>query len=309
MVSVKVSRYSICTALAAVLWAQNASAADLVLYSPEPVDQQEIDLVLPAVSGINGKLELDIGAFNPPSSAVFRAAGSLSIPVGDALGVQLDVSAQNSGAGFLYGGAIHAFTRDPMAYLVGVTAAAVRSPEGTLAVAGPEAELYLDRFSIEAWAGVGSLNYDDPLLADLNGFFVLADAAYYITDDWRVSAGVSSLLGYEALHLGTEYQFREMALPFSVTGDLRYGEDGGYTITAGLKGYFGGSGDKSLIDRHRQDDPPNRALNLFSASGPLLFETAPPPEEEVDPEQACLDLGSPWFWDSEFGECVNSEEL
>ena len=140
MVSVKVSRYSICTALAAVLWAQNASAADLVLYSPEPVDQQEIDLVLPAVSGINGKLELDIGAFNPPSSAVFRAAGSLSIPVGDALGVQLDVSAQNSGAGFLYGGAIHAFTRDPMAYLVGVTAAAVRSPEGTLAVAGPEAE-------------------------------------------------------------------------------------------------------------------------------------------------------------------------
>ncbi len=309
---VRISPYSITAALAAVLWAQNAVAADLVLYSPEPVEQQNIDLTLPAVSGVNGKLELYGGAFHAPTSAAFRAAGSLSIPVGDAFGVQLDVSAQNTGAGFLYGGAIHAFTRDPMSYLVGVTAAAVRSSEGTLAVIGPEAELYLDRFSIEAWAGVGNINYDDPLLADVSGFFILADAVYYATDDWRLSVGGSSLLGYNSLHLGTEYLFRDMGLPIALAGDLRYGEDGNYTIMAGLKGYFGG-GDKSLIDRHRQDDPPNQALSLFSASGPLLFETAtpPPPEEEVDPEQACLDSGGSWLWDSEFEEwyCYNPEEL
>jgi hypothetical protein len=283
--------------LAAILWAQGSAAADLVLFSPEPVDEQDVDLTLPAVSGINGKLEFDLGAFSLPASALFRAAGSLSLPVGDVFGLQFDVAAQNSGAGLLYGGAIHAFTRDPMNYLIGVTGGVVRSSGATLAVIGPEAELYLDRFSLEAWAGVGNLNYDDPLLADLNGVVLLADAAYYITDDWRVSAGGSHLLGYNALHLATEYQFREMSWPFSITGDLRYGQDGAYTITAGLKGYFGG-GDKSLIDRHRQDDPPNRALNLFGAVGTLLFATAPPVVEEVvDPEQACLDAGGDWIFD------------
>ena len=280
MAGFRVSPYSITAVLAAILWAQNSVAADLVLYSPEPVGEQDVDFTLPAVSGINGKLELALGAFNPPASVLVRAAGSLSVPVGDAFGLQVDAAAQNSGAGFLYGGAIHAFTRDPMQYLVGLTAGVVRSGGGTLAVIGPEAELYLDRVSLEAWAGVGNLNYDDPLLADLNGVVVLADAAYYVTDDWRVSAGGSSLLGYNALHLATEYQFRDVSWPFSITGDLRYGQDGGYTITAGLKGYFGG-GDKSLIDRHRQDDPPNRVLNLFGAVGSLLFATPPAVEEEV----------------------------
>ena len=296
MTGVRASSYAITAALATILWAQSAAAADLALYSPEPVDAQDIDLTLPAVSGINGKLEFDFGAFSPPASALFRAAGSLSVPVGDAFGLQFDAAAQNSGAGFLFGGAIHAFTRDPMQYLVGVTGGVVRASGATLAVIGPEAELYLDRVSLEAWAGVANLNYDNILLADLNGVFVLGDVAYYVTDDWRVSAGGSSLLGYNALHMATEYQFRDMSWPLSITGDLRYGQDGAYTITAGLKGYFGG-GDKSLIDRHRQDDPPNRALNLFGAVGTLLFAT-PPPEEEVDPEQACIDAhpGDWWYW-------------
>jgi hypothetical protein len=259
-------------------WTAVTKAADLIL-SPVPMADQDVAYTLPAVSGINGKVELSGGWLNlPPGSGIFRGAASLSVPVGHSFGLQGDIAVQHSGSGTLFGGAIHAFTRDPDSYLLGVAAGIVRAPEGTLAVIGPEAELYLDRFTIEAWGGYGNLNYDDLMLADLNGGFLIVDAAYYVTDDWRVSLGGSHLLGYNTLRLGTEYQIRDFVTPLSLTADFRYGGDGAYTIMAGIKGYFGGN-DKSLIDRHRQDDPPNRVLSLFSSAGSLLYDEA---EEDYD---------------------------
>jgi len=88
-------------------------------------------------------------------------------------------------------------------------------------------------------------------------------------------------------------------MPLSLTGDARLHTSGGYSFTVGLKGYFGGTDDgKSLIDRQRQDDPPNRAIDLFTAAGNQLYQTAPPP---VDPETACLaqaptDPEHVWTW-------------
>jgi hypothetical protein len=86
----------------------------------------------------------------------------------------------------------------------------------------------------------------------------------------------------------------------------------------GVKGYFGGDdSNKSLIDRHRQDDPPNRFLSVLLASGGLLNATAPDPglecgvgEEEgtgpyegqcvpSDPEEFCLFDGGFWDFDGE----------
>ena len=37
----------------------------------------------------------------------------------------------------------------------------------------------------------------------------------------------------------------------------------------------GGDDSKTLIDRQRQDDPDNRALDLFGAAGDQLYATAP----------------------------------
>ena len=102
-----------------------ASAADLILTSPEPVEDQYVDLVLPAVSAINGKLELDFGGITDPESATFRAAGSLSVPIGERFGVQGDVAIGNIDDSWSFGGALHAFTRDPSSYLLGVTAGVV----------------------------------------------------------------------------------------------------------------------------------------------------------------------------------------
>jgi hypothetical protein len=269
----KLSKYSalnITGVLTVLLTPQVALSEDFLL-SPEPMADGEYDLTLPAVSGPNGKFEL-YGGFTNPGNAAFRAAASVSIPVGSTFGLQIDGAVQASGAGWLYGGVAHAFTRDPSSYLIGLTGGVVRGPTGTLGVIGVEGELYLDQVSIEAWAGVAGIDYD--VLPDVAGIFVLADAAYYVTDDFRLQVGYSHILGNNGLHLGAEYQLRDWSLPISLTADARITQTG-YSVMAGIKGYFGGDPSKSLKDRHRQDDPPNRALSLFGMAGSLLYATGP----------------------------------
>src|SRR6218665_505581 len=139
-----------------------AFASDLVLYTPRPMAEGDAGLTLPAVSGINGKIELSGGILRlPPNNyGHVRLNGSLSVPVTDRFGLQGDLGVYSTPTGAGFSGAVHAFTRDPSQYLLGVTAAAVRVPGATLTGIGPEAELYLGDFTLEAWAGVADLNYE-----------------------------------------------------------------------------------------------------------------------------------------------------
>lgn len=248
-------------------FAAGVQAADLVVYSPEPMGETDADFALPAVSGPNGKVELDLGWLTDPDSAIFRGGASFSLPVGERFGLQGDLAVGSFADEWMGGGALHAFTRDPSSYLLGVTAGVVVADGAWLGAVGPEAELYLDRVSLEGWAGWATLEYDDPMLADDLGFFGFGDLAFYPTDDWRLSIGVTSILGTESLKLATEYQFAD--LPFSGTGEIRAYDTGTWSAKIGIKGYFGGP-NKSLIDRHRQDDPRNRAIDLFGAAGMLI---------------------------------------
>lgn len=280
-----------------------ARAADLIIYSPEPAAEQDVDFVLPAVSGPNGKFELDLGGLSDPSSAIFRAGASFSLPIGDRFGLQGDLAVGSFADEWVGGGALHAFTRDPSSYLLGVTAGVVAADGAVLGAIGPEAELYLDRISLEAWAGWAAIDYDS-MLPDDDGFFFIGDLAYYPTDDWRISLGVASILDSASLKLATEYQFGSFGMPFSGTGEVRAYDTGAWSAKIGIKGYFGGDESKSLIDRHRQDDPPNRALDLFSAAGLLLVAQPGGPPMEVcdnDPEaaacddpEACVEAGFEW---------------
>lgn len=281
--------------ISSLAWAAAAQAADLLL-SPIPVAQDAYPLS--AVSAINGKWEVYGGAMSP-GGATFRAAGSLSVPVGDRFGLQGDVMATLSGTGLTYATALHAFTRDPSSYLAGVTAGVVVAPGARLGALGLEGELYFDRISLEGWAGVAAIDYVDPLTADTTGFFGIAEVAYYPTDDWRIALGGSSILGDNALRLSTEYLFRDFGTPLSLTADARAHAGGAYSFMIGLKGYLGGNDEqKSLIDRHRQDDPPNRALDLFSAAGNVLNKTATTTPTPTDPElldcQNHINDGSPY---------------
>jgi hypothetical protein len=282
-----------------------------LVMTPEPGIVVDKNAQLPAVSGINGKWEFDPGILT--GGGLIRGAGSVSIPLGDRFGLQADVMGTwTSTNGLIYSGALHAFTRDPDRYLAGITGGIVVSPEATLTAIGGEGELYLDQFSFEGWAGLANLNYVDPAMLDKTGVFAIGDLAYYATPDWRFQAGGSYVLGDLSLHGGTEYLFRGLGMPVSGTADVRYHLDGSYTFTVGIKGYFGGNDDgKSLIDRHRQDDPPNRAVDLFTAAGSQL--TAKSGAPVIDSEAACVEHygyfngTTGWFgWDGEFdteGEC------
>jgi len=282
-------------------FAAGVQAADLVVYSPEPMGETDADFALPAVSGPNGKVELDLGWLTDPDSAIFRGGASFSLPVGERFGLQGDLAVGSFADEWMGGGALHAFTRDPSSYLLGVTAGVVVADGAWLGAVGPEAELYLDRVSLEGWAGWATLEYDDPMLADDSGFFGFGDLAFYPTDDWRLSIGVPSILGTESLKLATEYQFAD--LPFSGSGEIRAYDTGSWSAKIGIKGYFGGP-NKSLIDRHRQDDPRNRAIDLFGAASLL---TATPGDPELTEEEECEARGEGWYWDTEYQECYNDQ--
>ena len=280
-------------------WQAGAMAADLIVDQPGTVVQ---DTQLPAVSGLNGKWEFDPGILN--GGGLFRASGSLSAPLGDRFGVQADVTGNYSSAhGFVVGGALHAFTRDPSRYLAGITGGVVVSKNARLGALGAEGELYLDRVSIEGWAGVAGLDFVDPALADKVGFFGMGDVAFYPTDDFRLEVGGSDVLGDLSVHGGGEYMFHGLGAPLSLTADARVHTNGSYALTVGLKGYFGGNDDgKTLIDRQRQDDPDNRALDLFTAAGDQIYQTAPkstvhPPEFYTD-QTSCEDAGYSWYSES-----------
>lgn len=269
-----------------------AQAADLIVY-PEPVAEQPAQFVMPAVSGPNGKIELDLGGLTDPSSVLFRGGASFSLPVGERFGLQGDLAVGSFADEWVGGGALHAFARDPSSYLLGVTAGVVAADGATLAAIGPEAELYMDRLSIEAWAGWAKVDYD--ALPDDDGAFGIFDFAYYPTDNWRLSIGASSILGSQSARFATEYQFAGLGMPLSGTAEARYYDTGAWSAKIGIKGYFGGDPDKSLIDRHRQDDPPNRALDLFGAAGQLLTADEPVVDDnDGPPDEACPTDNESW---------------
>lgn len=244
----------------------------------------------PAVASPNGKIDLSAGAGK--DGGIVRIGGSLALPLGDAFGVQADLSLHNYDV--LTGtGALHLFTRDPDNYLAGVTAGIVRTDVSTLSAIGVEGELYLDRVSIEGWAGYARLDYVDPAAIDKDGVFALADVGYYATDDLRLSLGASYVLGYKSISVGLEYQFTDT--PFSTTLEARVGDDGDYSVMGGLRFAFGGE-QKTLIERHRQDDPPDRGFDLFAAAGSQVYRPNVPKAVASDftDYTSCTEAGFSW---------------
>ena len=221
---------------------------------------------LPAVSAINGKIEFsagwaDIDPIDP--TAVFQGGASLSIPVGDRFGLQADIAALSEFGDTYRGAALHAFTRNPDSYLLGLAGGFGAANAATFQFIGPEAEFYADRVSIEAWAGFMNL---DLAGVQSSQFFGFGDVAYYPDDNLRLSVGASTVAGFKSGHINGEWQFSDSGLPLSLTAEGRVGDAGYVTASLGLKLYFGAE-DKTLIRRHREDDPRNRSLDISQAAG------------------------------------------
>jgi hypothetical protein len=251
----------------------------------------DVDMgAMPAVSALNGKFEFGGGfvdASGLSSDEILYGAASLSVPIGETFGLQADIAAKDMFSDTAFGGNLHLFTRDPNSHLLGVIAGYGDAGDAEAGWIGGEAEFYLDQVSFEAAAGYINVNPDNG--SNKDKFFGFADVAFYPVDNLRLALGGSSVAGFESGHLSAEYLLSSLPLSLKLKGEI--GEDNFAAATAGVSFYFGGSdSSKSLIRRHREDDPRNRVLDIFGAGaaafgtgGDVLDETAP-----CNPEFDCV---------------------
>ena len=213
-------------------------------------------------------------------------------PLADRYGLQIDGgfgSLDRSGFGII---GAHLFWRDPALGLLGAYAGYTRwNKFGGVdvgQVAG-EGEYYWGRFSLRGVAGIefGSSAFNTTTVTQTTApagavpgvittstfvegydvktwFFDEFDLKYYPTDNWAAYIGHRYHGGKHALALGTE-----AALPIgggrmaSAFVEGRVGEGDYEGVWGGLKVYFGQK-DKTLIRRHREDDP--EKVELLSAA-------------------------------------------
>jgi len=240
-------------------WSGSAVAADL--YTKYPVVIPEA--YQPAVDGVNWKLGGLGGSLARES--LYAGIGALSLPLGGQFGLQLDGAGGSYASRGLAAGGAHLFWRDPSRGLVGIYGSATHWDQfGGLTVGNVagEVEAYWGRWSLQGIAGVEFGNSKTETIGNLietydvrTRFFDKVNLAYYLTDNWKAFVGHRYLGGKNALAHGTE-------LAFPVNGPVmgsmfvegRIGQDDFQGVWGGLRFYVGQK-DKTLIQRHRQDDP------------------------------------------------------
>jgi hypothetical protein len=252
----------------------------------------------PAVDGLNGKWEALGGSINRRS--VYGSRGAVSIPLATQWGLQIDGavgSLQSRAFGSI---APHLFWRNPSQGLIGLYASHTHWDQfGGVHVTqfAGEGEAYLGRFTVQGIAGVefgnsvSNTTFGFAVIPPVGGlpgvntvnaltqgydiktrFFDQINLKYYFTDNWAGYVGHRYLGGKNAFAVGAETAIN---LGRGVMGSLfveaRAGEHEFNGVWGGLKFYFGQK-DKTLIQRHRQDDPPiwdtlHSILNNYNTSG------------------------------------------
>ena len=218
-----------------------------------------------AVDGINGKVGGFGGTFGGQSYD--GGLGSLSLPLGCEYGAQIDASAADFDGRFLGSTSGHLFWRNPAKGLLGAYGdftdwdkfGGVRA-----AHLGPEGAWYAGRFTVEGVAGVEFGNSQSGTVGTAiqtfrvpTRFFDEFNVAYYPLDDLEVYAGHRLIDGLNALALGGEWGIPlNHGIMTALFVEGRVGQGAYHGVWGGLRVYFGKS-DKTLIRRHREDDPPS----------------------------------------------------
>jgi hypothetical protein len=146
---------------------------------------------------------------------------------------------------------------------------AVSTPNGKVGYAGGsmEGEYYLKQFTLAAGAGVAGLEYENgpyPFIDDnVTDFFASAAVRYYPWDDLMLSAAYLHVFDNELVLGMVEYQTPIHGL--TVFAQVAEGEHDYDHAPLGVQFYIGKA--KSLIRRHREDDPPNLAPEILNGIG------------------------------------------
>ena len=144
---------------------------------------------------------------------------------------------------------------------------AVSGPNGRLSVEGGS--------SADEGEGVATGSFALPLghallTLDDNHRFGQAEVAYYITDAFKVYAGYRYINETSFGAAGSEYLIRGMDVPVALFARGDFGDEDFNSITGGLRVYLSDDPQKSLIDRHRRDDP-----KVYAPTFPTLAANNP----------------------------------
>jgi hypothetical protein len=217
-----------------------------------------------AVSGVNGKLGYLGGSMDGDfGNNVF---GSFSVPVAQNLGFQGDGLYTHVSDVDFTGAGGHLFWRDWDKGLFGVTGGFVHGDLVDSAAGGLEGEYYLGRWTFLAGFGVAGIDYDNPVPfidTSVTDFYGSAGLRYYPLDDLMFGATYLHVLDNELAFGQLEYQTPIHGL--SLFAEVARGENDYEHALFGAQFYFGKS--KSLIRRHREDDPPSIVRQILDGIG------------------------------------------
>jgi len=253
----------------------------------------------PAVSepNLKGGINLGHGQVTGDESSGFTwyGQGAFTMPLGRPFGLQIEGMAGSLDNRFFRGAAAHAFWRNPDLALLGATFQYQGLAGATVFRFGGEGEWYMGPFSLAGSAGYQSGDPNNSkTIRPGQGAYGLLDLRYYPFSDLMLhtGGGFAPLRKgrYEGvIRFGAEYQpdflpIRGMTL--FVEGDV--GTYKHHIVTAGLRFYFGlnsGFSAKSLIQRHREDDPQfltQTATQGFQKGASGQGPNQPPPSECID---------------------------
>ncbi len=246
---------------------------------------------LPAVSGVNAKF--DLAGFVADSSSAGSIAGAITFPLDHSFGLQIDGAGLFAEDYQMYGIAGHLFWRDPQSGLFGIYSSFVHANFDNLAGGGSifglnidlddpipvllaaggaagdldvitlalEVEKYWNEWTFEGLLGANIV--DSGLSIDDSHLLAQARLAYYFTDDFRVDAGWRYGIAGHSASLGGEWQFASTDdMGYSGYGRVSWHEGDEFSANVGLRLFV--FGDRTLIERHRQDDPHIHLLSEFA---------------------------------------------
>jgi hypothetical protein len=254
-----------------------------------------------AVDGVNGKLSAYGGSF--ATDSIYAGTGSLAVPLGCGFGAQIDTTAASFDGRALGAVEGHAFWRDPSQGLLGIYGSYTYWNQAGGVNAnhvGPEAEFYAGRWTFQGVAGVEFGNDRSTIVNGLTQtydvktrFFDQLNANYYLQDNFSVYAGHRYLGGEHALALGSEWgvpmQHGIMAALFA---EGRIGQDNFRGAWGGMRFYFGQQ-DKTLIRRHREDDPIDWGAGEFGGTSNTGNSTSPAQPSCTPPDFIFMGVCSP----------------
>lgn len=233
-----------------------------------------------AVSAINGKLQGVSG--NVDGNNANALMGSLTAPVSNRFGVQVDALSGKVNSSSASGYGLHAFWRDSDKGLVGLTGSQVKTNGNKMNRTGLEGEYYLPNVTV---AGVVAKQRGDVPKADYGRL----DLTWYPNDNLALDLGGSKADKFDKQHIGVEYQTKVKGL--SLFADAAKGDNNYDHVLGGITYYFGGN--KSLKQRHREDDPVNPLFEAVQDLGANVPQPATVTNIcEIDPfAQGCTTGG------------------